>query len=344
MLTVVIPTTNRPEMLRTALRSVAKQTARKEIALVLVSENANGERTESTCAEFSSLPIRFVKREPVLPPMDHGEALFREADAAGNAHIAILHDDDWWADEHLANALRYLGEDSEVVAYWSASYLVHGESSWIMQMWNMSCWVATDFGPLDAVVKMGPREAALAAIGSGPAHYSSLVAPRRTLLECMLDVKKTGNLFDNDRLLFLELTKRGPVLVKLLPEVFVRQHAGQDQRTMPLELSTEHVGAATRLVLNFCRNYGVDVVAEYSRLYDICPIPAYKPYLLEQLFDTRVIKELERQDKLPLRQLLIKAGAIPEKRGVKWFLHQITPPFFWLFGKSLSKRLQERSA
>jgi hypothetical protein len=64
MINVIIPTASRPQMLRTALQSVAAQTAVDEIDRVFVSENGGNRESEKICAEFPALPITYIFRTP----------------------------------------------------------------------------------------------------------------------------------------------------------------------------------------------------------------------------------------------------------------------------------------
>ncbi len=328
MVTVVISTTDRPHMLRTALRSVERQTAKEQVGAVIVSENARNRGSADICAEFPTLPIRYVFRDPPLGPLQHGMALFAEAGTLPNQHVAILHDDDWWGINHLATGLNELEKNPDASSYWSSSYLVYGESSWYVQCWNETCWIAKGFPPLTEVAKLDRREAALACVGSGPAHYSTVIAYKDALCESFLEVVKTGNLFDNDRLLFLEFAKRGPVLVNFVPEVFVRQHPAQEQRSFSLAASSEHIAAATRAVLEFCKKEGVDVLSEFERLYAECPVVPYRRHMTGT-FDERVVDELVRQRSMPLLRLR------RPKKNIKWVFRQLCPPIGWQAARRL---------
>ncbi len=340
MITVLVSTTNRPEMLRTALRSIEKQTARDAITLVVVSENAGNRDSAKVCAEFPSLPIKYKFRDPPLFPMEHCAALLSEIRDVSNPYLAILHDDDWWGSNHIANGLEAFKEHPDAVAYWATSFLLYGESSWFLQCWNESCWIVSGFKPVTEVAKLDLKQAALACVGSGPAHYSSLIGKTTEVTSGLLEVIKTRNLHDNDRLLFLDLAKRGPLLINFVPEVFVRQHPRQDQKTLTVEQSTEHVAAATRAILDFCNKQEIDIVAEYGRLYEECPVPSFRPYLIGTM-DPRVVQDLMRLNSLPLPQLVQPhqlppppplpppEPPPPPANLLKRIARQLCPPFVW---------------
>lgn len=340
MITVIIATRNRPAMLRTALRSIERQTAISKIGRVIVSENGGNCASRDICNEFSSLPIRYIYRDPPLAAMFHAVLLFDEAAAGPCPYIAVLHDDDWWGENHISTGLCHLHRHPDASSYWASSFLVEGERSWIMSCWNFSSWIATEFGALTEVVKMGPRQAGLACLGSGPAHYSSLIAEKAALHHAFGEVAKSGNLFDNDRLLFMEFARGGPILMNLVPEVFVRQHPEQNQRDFSHAHSSTLVGTGTKAALDFCREQGVDVVDEFERLYQECPAPHFRDWFRHQLFDLRAVNELERQNALPLPHLFKALAPTPAPvRGAKYLAKQLCPPAILSVRRRITKKL-----
>src|SRR5450631_3615593 len=94
MITVLLCTFNRPEMLREALESVRQQTAHTAIARIVVSENSMNEESGSICDEFSDLPVVYVRQRPPVAPLLHVKTIWSLVESP---LVAILHDDDWWA-------------------------------------------------------------------------------------------------------------------------------------------------------------------------------------------------------------------------------------------------------
>lgn len=337
MVTVIISTTNRPQMLRTALRSVQRQTARQQIDEIVVSENGGCADSSTLLDEFPDLPIKYIYRDPPLPPLLHGVELFSRPEATRARYIAILHDDDWWGAHHLADGLAALEQHPDAPAYWSTSFLVNGEASWFHQCWNESCWVAAGFPPTAEVVRLDSRQAALACLGSGAAHFSTLIARKEALGESFRAVADTGNLHDSDRLLFIELSRRGPLLMNFVPQVFIRQHPAQDQRQLSFRQSSDHVAAATRLVLDYCRELGLNINEEFTKLYEECPLETYRAYMLGT-FDPRATSELRRIGALPLPHLLQRT------RGPKWLLYQICPHGVWAAARVVKNAMRKRAS
>src|SRR5258708_34849094 len=98
-ITVVIPGVGRPQFLPDLLTSIEKQTALSRIVEVIVSEDGGNHRLESITSRFKNLPIRYVAREAPLGFLGHHQVLLCKE--AQTPLTALLHDDDWWAPEHL---------------------------------------------------------------------------------------------------------------------------------------------------------------------------------------------------------------------------------------------------
>jgi len=266
----------------------------------------------------------------------HGAVLYAEASKLPAPFVAVLHDDDWWGTNHIGNGLSQLEANPDAVAYWSTSFLVEGESSWFVRCWNISCWMAAGFPPLSKVAKLNRKQAALACIGSAAAHYSSLLAQKNVLVQAFSEVTRMGNLLDNDRLVFLELARRGSLLVNFVPEVFVRKHATQQQRLFSSTKHREHGGTTTRAVLKFCEEEGIDVMGEFAKLYDSCPVPAFRSDLMD-VIAAGVMDELRRHDARGVASLLRR------HRNAKWYAQQWCPPIFWEAAGQIKAALQNRS-
>lgn len=110
LISVVIPTFNRPAYLRLALASVVAQSyARLEI---IVSDNASPEDPAGIIAEFNDPRIRLHRNARNLGIT--GNVLAGVARATGK-YLAILGDDDVWRADFLATLLAPLEADPEIV-------------------------------------------------------------------------------------------------------------------------------------------------------------------------------------------------------------------------------------
>lgn len=246
MVSVLLPTANRPEMLRTALRSIAQQSARGEIVEILVSENGGNRLSGQVCAEFPSLPITYLFREKPLPPIEHAYALFR-AQLKGE-FTAMLHDDDWWAPEHLERALQAFRANPDASVYHSSHFAVASESSPLGCSNNFFLWFGADYPPVDSLWILDRQSVLLASLLGTGASYSSLVAKTKACAQ-VAEIYKTNNPFDNDRMLTFALTAHGPLLYQPRPSIYYRHHPGQDTHTYANQRRTRQMIWTTEWIM-----------------------------------------------------------------------------------------------
>jgi glycosyltransferase involved in cell wall biosynthesis len=98
--TVVIPTRNRPDLLRVTLVSVSRQ-RRVEVDVVVV-DDASEEGSASLSTDMSSVPVRFVRQTVRSGP---NAARNRGISEASAPWISFCDDDDLWAPEKLSRQL-----------------------------------------------------------------------------------------------------------------------------------------------------------------------------------------------------------------------------------------------
>ena len=228
MITVIIPTTNRPNYLRTALESVQRQTALARITEILVSENAGDRTSENVCKEFPTLPIRYIFRDPPVDGLQHGDLLIREAT---NQFIAILHDDDWWSQHHLAAAMELLDSQPNVVATFSHLFETFDPSGFFQvppRLWLL--WVAVGRSFRRPHQVLTAEQVLLGGLLMSCFHFSTLVARAGPLRAASAKVVESGNDYDIDRLYGPFLGEFGSVGYLTEPHTFVRIHPNQDGR------------------------------------------------------------------------------------------------------------------
>lgn len=228
-------------MLRTALRSVAEQTALAEIEHVFVSENLNDPASAEVCKEFPQLPITFLMRKPVSVP-EHLKTLMEEC--LVSEYTAILFDDDWWMPQHLENALRSLTAEPETSMYAAGHLNVYSESSVLWCESNFSCWFAADFPTFKPYWKIDQLNIILGSIFGTPGAYSTFVARSEILKRCS-SIYEMGDPFDNDRRLVSMMAGHKPILYNPTPLVFIRNHDGQDNARFNSEKVSKHMSDTT---------------------------------------------------------------------------------------------------
>ena len=329
MFTVVVPSSERPETLPTALRSIARQTARAAVAAVVIERSAD---EASAAGAIDDLPVHFAGGGAARDALTQRAALLKKAQSFQQPYIAILHEDAWWGPDHLANALGELQRNAETRAYWTTAFCVHGERSWVAMCWSISCWVASGFKPLGEVVTFDAERSALAAYASAPLHQSGVVAQADALIDAFSASARWPTLVDNDRLLFLELARGGAQRIRLVPEIFVR-HVAKDRWFFSPEGTADDVRIATQAALDFCREHGVDAVCALERLADECPFPAWRN-CLHEIIDPAALEFLRARNALPFYK------PYTEPRNAKWLARQACPPLLWGLAQSLRENMR----
>ena len=257
--TVCITTTGRPHFLRSALQSVANQLRRDLIGEVIVSENNGDLRSEKVTREFPELPIRFIFRDPPLPMLAHLFSTFREA---RTPYVAILNDDDWWCSNHVAEAAAALDGNRSSSGYVSAAIFTKDETedhpAWIDR--SAAVWLLAG---MPSWLKLWTLDAqSILALGwlYTPFHWSTLVARSAVLNEVIeLLQNETYHTHTIDRLVFNQLSVRGPLCYQPVADTFVRWHSGNWAKSKK-KIEIEAVIQSTiRLTERLARERGWDL-------------------------------------------------------------------------------------
>ncbi len=224
--TVMLCTCNRPAMLRDALESIRRQTARSALARIIVSENSTSDESEAVCREFPDLPLAYLKQRPPVPILMHLGAIWHLVESP---LVAILHDDDWWAPGHLKSAIDVLQSNEHCAATYSSfleSYAPQSYS-WFNQCYFLS-WLASGCNFSQPVSLLDPAGVMLACLLNTGFHYSSVVGRKAAMWDAYSRIVSAKNNFDNDRTFPVFLSKHGLIGYLTSPEVFVRMHPFRD--------------------------------------------------------------------------------------------------------------------
>ena len=268
MINIIVPTASRPAMLRTALQSIANQTAADVIDQVLVSENGGNRESEAVCAEFPRLPITYIFRENPTSAMEHGRLLVKEH--LQSELTAFLHDDDWWNPTHLARAIESLAAHPTAGAYGAGHFVVSGESSMLNCSGNLFPWFGSSYAPMTATWELSRTNVLIAELLGTIAHYSTLVV-RTEVLRQASHVFDLNNPFDNDRMLIFALSAVAPFVFNPVPEAFVRNHGVQDCFAFDEQKRIHHMCATTRWMVE-TSGKSWDVVAKsFAKRMALCP-------------------------------------------------------------------------
>ncbi len=268
MISVLLPTASRPAMLRTALESIAAQSAVSKITRVHVSENDGTRESEQVCAQFPMLPIRYHFREPSGTALEHARLIVH--DCLDSELVAFLHDDDWWTPTHLANALAALESQPDASVYGAGHFVVSGESSMLNCSGNLFPWFGASYPPYAPAWELSRLNVLMAELLGTVAHYSTMVV-RTEALKKSAYVYDLGNPFDNDRMLLFALSTHGPVLFDPLPGAFVRNHAVQDCYSFDDSARISHMCGTTRWMVKTSGKPWDAVAAAFNKRLALCP-------------------------------------------------------------------------
>ena len=270
MISILLPTAARPEMLRTALQSIANQTALARVGRVFVSENGSDRRSEDVCASFPQLPITYLFRDPVSA-MEHGRILFQQYPE--RAYTAVLHDDDWWAPEHLQRASDLLEANPDAVAYNSGHYIVENENSLLACDNNLFAWFGSNFRPHGAPWTLSRSDVLLGLLLGTMSHYSTSVIRTENFRRAST-IFDLGNPYDNDRMLTFALSAQGQIIFNPTPGVFIRRHQGQDYRSFPSATAIAYMGKTTEWMIGTSGKPWLAVAKAFRQRIASCPAAA----------------------------------------------------------------------
>jgi len=122
LVSVVIPTYDRPDYLREALSSVVAQRYRN--LEIIVQDNASPTDIEAVVAGFGDPRIRFVRNPENIGQFANFVTVFRRATGK---YVACLSDDDIWEEEYLSTLVPRLEADPDLVVAFCDHSIIDGE-------------------------------------------------------------------------------------------------------------------------------------------------------------------------------------------------------------------------
>jgi hypothetical protein len=292
VLTVLLPTVRRSDMLRGALQSIADQTACHRISRVVVSENGGDRGSQAVCAEFPQLPITYLFQEPQLGPLEHAQLLMREH--LTTDFTAILHDDDWWEPHHVAEGLAALYAHPDATVY-GANLTLHENGQLLSHLTcNTMAWFAAGYPPPMPLWLLTPTNVLLASLINFIIHYSSMIMRTEALREAAY-VYTLGNPYDNDRMLIYALSRRGPVVFNPKPSVVVRTHANRETARFAQDERNRRMASTTVWMVESGLKPWPVVAAAFAQRLAACPEGELKiQYLRDAVTRPWCLPELAR--------------------------------------------------
>ena len=282
MLTLLIPTANRPRLLRAALASVCGQTAIGQIQQIIVSENGGNQESRTVCEGFPALPIKYLFQDPPITPLDNHRLLLRAN--YGSDYVAILHDDDSWYPWHLQAGLADL-ECHPDAALYSCRYIHWNEtygfaSQHLSPTHSLLPWPASLGSACEGSIKWNAVHT-LALCGLlTPIHLSTTIW-RHNALSGAVRILEHDLLFDNDRAITAAAALEGAVLFNPQPNVLALVHPGQHSQRESSRVIREQTAKTTQVIFNLAAGAGHDLPRLVSDLLEQYPTWALSNVLAE---------------------------------------------------------------
>ncbi len=123
LVSVVIPTYNRPEYLHQAISSAINQTYQN--IEIIVSDNCSPENPQEIVESFAEPRIRFWRQPHNLGMIGNQMHAFK---MARGKYLASLHDDDMWNQDFLAKLVPPLEENSNLILAFCDQYIIDANS------------------------------------------------------------------------------------------------------------------------------------------------------------------------------------------------------------------------
>ncbi|MEH2147770.1 glycosyltransferase family 2 protein [Nostoc sp.] len=119
LVSVIIPTYNRPEYLKQAIASAIKQTYQN--IEILISDNCSSENPQALVASFGDSRIKFWQQQQNVGMLANQQYGFKMAQGK---YVASLHDDDMWNEDFLAKLVPPLEANSDLIIAFCDQYII----------------------------------------------------------------------------------------------------------------------------------------------------------------------------------------------------------------------------
>jgi glycosyltransferase involved in cell wall biosynthesis/SAM-dependent methyltransferase len=248
IISILLPTVNRPLFLKKALESIAEQTIVNNVCEVIVSENGGDKASEAVCGEFSDLPIKYFYQEKQLSPAQHIKKVFNIC--SGN-FIAFLSDDDWWAPGHLETAILSLNRHKSAAAVFSrAVYVVDEEIKYdrTIPAPAFSVVPASSFVKNEYVYKH--HEIVSCCWLFTPFHISTIAGRRDVLASSVNKLYDEVDFYNSDRELFPLIAEEGDILFNDTPDTYIRWYDGNSTKKVKKEKLDEIFNIGSQRILH----------------------------------------------------------------------------------------------
>lgn len=122
LVSVIIPTYNRPDYLKQALASAVQQTYQN--IEIIVTDNCSPENPQAIVESFGDSRIRFWRHKQNVGMIANQLNGFKMAQGK---YVASLHDDDMWNEYFLAKLVPHLEANSELILAFCDQYIIDAQ-------------------------------------------------------------------------------------------------------------------------------------------------------------------------------------------------------------------------
>ena len=122
LVSVIIPTYNRPEYLKQAISSAIRQTYQN--IEIIVSDNCSSENPQSLVESFQDKRIKFWRHSQNIGMLANQLHTFK---MASGKYVASLHDDDIWDEDFLTKLVPPLEASPDLILAFCDQYVIDGE-------------------------------------------------------------------------------------------------------------------------------------------------------------------------------------------------------------------------
>lgn len=122
LVSVIIPTYNRPKYLEQAIASAVKQTYQN--IEIIVSDNCSPENPQKLVASFGDSRIKFWRHKENVGMLNNQMNAFK---MARGKYVASLHDDDVWNQDFLAKLIPALEANSNLILAFCDQYIIDAQ-------------------------------------------------------------------------------------------------------------------------------------------------------------------------------------------------------------------------
>mgnify|MGYP000013898070 CR=1 FL=1 len=217
---IVILTRDRPNYLKESLESVLSQTYSKNVNF-RVSDNSDGTESMDMMAEYEI--VRYIKRNPTLPGIEHFKTVIDESSCE---YLVLFHDDDRMLPNFIESSLKYFAKYPDAVAIGSNARVINKDARLLRNSWLKRNHVKKYCEPVDLLLDYLPGS-------SGSSPFPSYIYKRNVISSEMISYHQGGKYSDVSFL--ANITRVGPIYS--IPDVLMeyRVHSNNDSGHKSIE-------------------------------------------------------------------------------------------------------------